>query len=193
MKFILKFMRTIFILFVFYFLLAFQGKVHSQTDFQYGLSHRFIVNNFEKSKPNTTKPLSDSSSFSDLPRGMEISLTKHVFNSFHLNGSFRAGFANYQNDSTNSSFWGSDVQLVYSPMFKAVNPYVGLGSGIIRGNNLVDFGFPVNLGINVKVDKAFYIDGKSEVNQIISPNDSTAQTHVRIDRFEHRRIDQLNI
>ena len=151
-------MRTIFLFFFFYLLSAFQGRVHSQTDFQYGLSHRFIVNNFEKSLSSNGKPLSDSSSFSDLPRGMEISLTKHVFNSFHLNGSFRAGFANYQNDSTNSSFWGSDVQLVYSPMFKAVNPYVGLGSGIIRGNNLIDFGFPVNLGINVKVDKAFYIN-----------------------------------
>jgi outer membrane protein OmpA-like peptidoglycan-associated protein len=124
-----------------------------QPDYKFGITHRFIVNDFGKQLNDVAE---NKSSFSDLPRGMEINLSHYLSKFIHINNAFRTGFANYQNDTTNSSFWGNDILFSYTPMFKNFQPYVSIGTGIQKGNNNIDWGIPFNFGINIKIDKAFY-------------------------------------
>jgi outer membrane protein OmpA-like peptidoglycan-associated protein len=125
----------------------------AQPDYKFGITHRFIVNDFKMQVNNNSE---NKSSLSDLPRGMEISLSHYLSKFIHVNNAFRTGFANYQNDTTNSSFWGDDILFSYTPMFKNFQPYVSIGTGIQKGNNKIDWGIPFNFGINIKIDKAFY-------------------------------------
>jgi outer membrane protein OmpA-like peptidoglycan-associated protein len=137
-------------LFIILFLIP--NFVCAQTDYNFGITHKFIVNSFER-KSNEIPTM-----FSDLPRGMEISLSKHITKQFHLNLPFRTGFANFQNDTTNSSFWATDIQMIYSPIISFFNPYIGTGVGIQRSNDALDWGFPINAGINFKIDKSFFVN-----------------------------------
>jgi outer membrane protein OmpA-like peptidoglycan-associated protein len=135
-----------------FLLFSIQNIVYAQTDYKFGITHKFIVNSFER-KSNEIP-----TSFSDLPRGMELSLSRHITKQFHLNLPFRTGFANFQNDTTNSSFWATDIQMIYSPIISFFNPYIGTGVGIQRSNDALDFGFPINAGINLKIDKSFFVN-----------------------------------
>jgi OmpA-OmpF porin, OOP family len=129
-------------------------EASAQNDYKLSIHHRLIFNDFGSSASDAKHSLKD------LPRGMELSFSAKIKENIRLNVPLRMAFFKNADDTTTSgrTFMGGDLQVQFEyPKYRIV-PYIAVGGSIQRRLGKMDLGFPILLGLNLKIEDGFMLN-----------------------------------
>ena len=121
-------------------------------NYAFAFEHNFIATRFyTNSELENNKVL-------DLPRGMEIAISKKINNYISFRLPLRAGFTKGTKDTVDRIFWGGDLQFCLKHDLSYTSWFFNLGIGTQRLNQKWDFGIPLMGGVHVKIDEGLALN-----------------------------------